>query len=177
MTMSDYATLRELYYEALQMIPPEGGARSGADGKMSEALRRDLEMYSNRNPEPKVEPALQHARTQAEWHKAQQNLVISETPPEQLALAQGVSEGVEASKQQGEQMAEARQKEAADRVASAKRELEEMRQGSGSAPQPDSAPGVPAPVQGQTQVTHPPTQAELQASQPKAEPKKENGKK
>jgi hypothetical protein len=125
---------------------------------MSEGLRRDLEAYGNRNKDPDAEPALMQARTQAEWHKAQQNMVIAETPPEQLALAQGVSEGVEASKQQGEQMAQARQKEAQGRVETAKRELEEMRQGQfpaggvgRSAPQPASTPGtVPAPVQGQT---------------------------
>jgi hypothetical protein len=159
--MSDYAALRELYYEALQLIPPEGGgARSAAEGgaqrgerrgEMSEGLRRDIEMYGNRNPDPKAEPALMQARTQAEWHKAQQNLVLSETPPENLAQALAVSGSATPTK-------EDMQKPAQDQIATAKRELEEMRQGqfkSGSigrsAPQPASTPGyVPAPVQGQT---------------------------
>ena len=167
--MSDYAALRELYYEALQMIPPEGGATRGgttpAEGraapgerKMSEGLRRDLEAYGGRNQDPNAEPALMQARTQAEWHQAQQALVLAETPPEELAMAMGVSDGVEPSKQQGERMHEQRAKDAADRVEQSKRDVEGMRQGefrSGgvgrSAPQPASTPGtVPAPVQGQT---------------------------
>ena len=171
--MSDYAALRELYYEALQMIPPEGGATGGAarggttpaegraapgERQMSEGLRRDLEAYGGRNQDPNAEPALMHARTQAEWHQAQQALVLAETPPEELAMAMGVSDGVEPSKQQGERMHEQRAKDAADRVEQSKRDVEAMRQGefrSGgvgrSAPQPASTPGtVPAPVQGQT---------------------------
>lgn len=160
--MSDYAALRELYYEALQMIPPEGGAARGgttpAEGraapgerKMSEGLRRDLEMYGNRNPDPKAEPAMMQARTQAEWHKAQQNAVLAETPPENLAMALATSSRATPT-------AEDMQKPAEDQIETAKRELEEMRKGefpSGgvgrSAPQPASTPGyVPAPVQGQT---------------------------
>ena len=123
--MSDYAALRELYYEALQMIPPEGGAARGgttpAEGRatpgerqMSEGLRRDLEAYGGRNQDPNAEPALMRARTQAEWHQAQQALVLAETPPEELAMAMGVSDGVEPSKQQGERMHEQRAKDAAE---------------------------------------------------------------
>ena len=162
--MSDYANLRELYYEALQLIP-EGAATAQGDRKMSEGLRRDLEAYGGRNPEPKPEPALLRARNQAEWHNAQQALVVSETPPEELAMAMGVSDGVEPSKQQGERMHEQRAQQSSERIEVARRDVEQMRAGtlpaSGigrSGTQPASTPGtVPAPVQGQVppvEMTH-----------------------
>ena len=167
--MSDYANLREQLYEAMLLLEGGGGetvaggqARSGdrrqGGREMSPGLQAELEAYRNRNPEPKVEPALMQARTQAEWHQAQQALVVAETPPEELAMAMGVSDGVEPSKQQGERMHEQRAQQAAERTEQAKRDVEEMRQGQfraggigRSAPQPASTPGtVPAPVQGQT---------------------------
>ena len=158
--MSDYANLRELYYEALQLIPE--GAATSRDSKMSEGLKRDLEAYGQRNPDPPPEPALLRARNQAEWHNAQQNLVVAETPPEELAMAMGVSDGVAPSAQQGERMHEQRAQQAQERIETAKRDVEQMRSGampaSGigrSGTQPASTPGyVPAPVQGQVPPTH-----------------------
>ena len=155
--MSDYANLQEKYYYAMNPPPPpEGGATMSRDG-MADVLRREMEAYKNRNPDPKPEPALLYARTQAEWHLAQQALIDSQTSPEALMLSQGMVEGTDAAAQQGEKVQEQRKKDAEARLNNAKRDLEEMRKGEfraggigRSGLPPASTPGtVPAPVQGQ----------------------------
>ena len=96
---------------------------------MADVLRREMEAYKNRNPDPKPEPALLYARTQAEWHLAQQALIDSQTSPEALMLSQGMVEGTDAAAQQGEKVQEQRKKDAEARLNNAKRDLEEMRKG------------------------------------------------
>ena len=148
--MSDYAQLQEQF--AIALAEPEAMGRRQPGQEQAYWLRQE-----KRNPPPPPEPALARARTQAEWHKVQQALVLSETPPEELAMAMGVSEGVEASKQQGERMHEQRAKQSQERIEIAKKDLEAWRSGKApdlrgprSATSPASTPGyVPAPVQGQ----------------------------
>jgi hypothetical protein len=148
--MSDYAQLQEQL--AIALSEPEALGRRQPGQEQAYWLKQE-----KRNPPPPPEPALARARTQAEWHKVQQALVLSETPPEELAMAMGVSEGVEASKQQGERMHEQRAQQSQERIETAKRDLEAWRSGKApdlrgprSATSPASTPGyVPAPVQGQ----------------------------
>jgi hypothetical protein len=159
--MSDYAQLQEQL--AIALSTPEAMGRRQPGQEQMHWLRME-----KRNPPPKPEPALQMARTQAEWHRVQQALVLSQTPPEALAMAQGVSEGVEPAKQQGEKAQEARQRDAQGRIDVAKRDLEEYRSGKTpdlrgprSATSPASTPGyVPAPVQGQV----PPVPGEVEVA-------------
>jgi hypothetical protein len=159
--MSDYGQMQEQL--AIALSTPEAMGRRQPGQEQMHWLRMEP-----RNPPPKPEPALAMARTQAEWHKIQQALVLAETPPEELAMAMGVSEGVEASKQQGERMHEERARQAQERINVAKRDLEGWR--SGKAPDlrvprsptsPASTPGyVPAPVQGQV----PPVPGEVEVA-------------
>jgi hypothetical protein len=65
--MSDYANLREAYY-LLLTTPPE------VPGEMQEMFDADRERWASRNPDPEIEPTLLAAKTQAEWHLAQQAL-------------------------------------------------------------------------------------------------------
>jgi hypothetical protein len=117
-----------------------------------------LDRFQKRNPEPQPEPALAMARTQAEWHQAQQALVDSQSPPEEIVIAQAEVEGLKPTEVHQERLNKRIEENAGKRVEQAKADLEAMRQGdfrSGGVGQsslsPASTPGyVPAPVQGQT---------------------------
>lgn len=159
--MSDYAQLQEQL--AIALSTPEAMGRRQPGQEQAYWLKQE-----KRNPPPPPEPALQMARTQAEWHHVQQALVLEQTPPEALAMAQAVSEGVKPAEQQGEQAQKARMTDAQGRIDVAKRDLEAFRQGKTpdlrgprSATTPASTPGyVPAPVQGQV----PPVPGEVEVA-------------
>ena len=85
--MSDYANLQEKYYYAINPPPPEGGVTAA----MADEVNRDKEMAKNRNPDPKPEPTLLAARTQAEWHLAQQALIDSQSSPQALMPSHGTA--------------------------------------------------------------------------------------
>jgi hypothetical protein len=119
-----------------------------------------LERFQKRNPDPKPEPALGMARTQAEWHEAQQALLDSQTPPEERVIHEAEMEGIKPSEAQSEAIRKKVEDNSRKKTETAKQTLEQMRQGDfrggggargQSGLSPASTPGyVPAPVQGQT---------------------------
>ena len=116
-----------------------------------------VERFQKRNPDPPPEPALGMARTQAEWHAAQQALVDSQSPPEEIVITQAEQEGLKPTEVHQDRVMKRIEANAQKRVEQSKKDLEQMRRGefrSGigqSGLSPASTPGyVPAPVQGQT---------------------------
>jgi hypothetical protein len=119
-----------------------------------------LERLQKRNPDPRPEPALGMARTQAEWHEAQQALLDSQTPPEERVIHEAEMEGIKPSEAQSEAIRKKVEDNSRKKTETAKETLEQMRRGDfrggggargQSGLSPASTPGyVPAPVQGQT---------------------------
>jgi hypothetical protein len=117
-----------------------------------------LDRFQKRNPEPQPEPAMAMARTQAEWHQAWQATIDSQSPPEEIVIAQSEMEGLKPTEIHQDRVMKRIEENAGRRVEQSKQDLEKMRQGdfrSGGIGQsslsPASTPGyVPAPVQGQT---------------------------
>jgi hypothetical protein len=145
-------------YHSVSDVPegPEGPQQDRPGGRPM-----GLERFQKRNPDPKPEPALGMARTQAEWHEAQQALLDSQTPPEERVIHEAEMEGIKPSEAQSEAIRKKVEENSRKKTETAKETLEQMRQGdfrSGgggargqSGLSSASTPGyVPAPVQGQT---------------------------
>jgi hypothetical protein len=142
-------------YHSVSDVPegPEGPQQDRPGGRPM-----GLERFQKRNPDPPAEPALAMARTQAEWHAAQQALVDSQSPPEEIAIAQAEQEGLKPLQVHQENLTKKIEENVRKRVDQSKRDLEQMRRGEfrsggvGQSGMPSaSTPGyVPAPVQGQT---------------------------